>query len=145
MLWIWFKMLLKIDNYQKIILIFIKKLLKLYNIKSIKTLFFWAALFFAGPLLFVALIPNPDAAKRVHVAVTSRAPVDVTDKLSSPQSAHGAITMIPSTYLRFALHTQPNTGPKGCLERGTRRALGLEPLSLLVGVNIRAGILPLAS
>ena len=31
----------------------------------------------------VALIPNPDAAKRVHVAVTSRAPVDVTDKLAT--------------------------------------------------------------
>ena len=37
----------------------------------------------AGPLLPVALIPNPDAAKRVHVAVTSRAPVDVTDKLAT--------------------------------------------------------------
>ena len=30
--------------------------------------------FLAGPLLPVALIPNPDAAKRVHVTVTSRAP-----------------------------------------------------------------------
>ena len=39
--------------------------------------------FLAGPLLPVALIPNPDAAKRVHVAVTSRAPVDVTDKLAT--------------------------------------------------------------
>jgi hypothetical protein len=36
-----------------------------------------------SPLLPVALIPNPDAAKRVHVAVTSRAPVDVTDKLAT--------------------------------------------------------------
>jgi len=33
-------------------------------------------------MLPVAPIPNPDAAKRVHVAVTSRAPVDVTSKLA---------------------------------------------------------------
>ena len=78
--------------------------------------------FLAGPLLPVALIPNPDAAKRVNVAVTSRAPHRWTSPTSSPQSAHGAITMIPSTYLRFTLHTQPNKGPKGRLERGTRRA-----------------------
>jgi hypothetical protein len=45
-----------------------------------------------------------------------------TSPTSSPESAHGAITMIPSTYLRFALHAQPNTGHKGRLERGTRRA-----------------------
>jgi hypothetical protein len=37
----------------------------------------------ADPLLPVALIPNPDASKRVYVAATSRAPVDVTDKLAT--------------------------------------------------------------
>jgi hypothetical protein len=37
----------------------------------------------AGPLLPVAPIPNLDAAKHVHDAVTSLAPVDVTDRRGS--------------------------------------------------------------